>query len=128
MNETTEVNLKSRIPWPVNFSQMTVWVLTNAITAASTFTFRKNAANGNQTVSITASTTGAFTDTTNSDSSIGASDLINYQLVTGATGSTMTIESTSISYVFALAVPPISIEPVTIPLYLQPIFNEWIAV
>src|SRR6266496_2509238 len=128
LNETTEVNLKSRISWPVNFSQMTVWVLTNAITAASTFTFRKNAANGNQTVSITASTTGAFTDTTNTDSSIGAPDLINYRLVTGATGTTMTIASTSISYAFALAVPPVSIEPVTIPLYLQPVFNEWIAV
>src|SRR6266496_390107 len=128
LTETTQVNMKCRIPWPVNFSQMNVWVLTNGITAASTFTFRKNAANGNQTVSITASTTGAFTDTTNTDSSIGAPDLINYRLVTGATGTTMTIASTSISYAFALAVPPVSIEPVIIPLYLQPVFNEWIAI
>lgn len=63
----------------------------------STFRLRKNTANGNNTVSITASTTGEFQDVTNSDS-IAAGDLVNTQLTTGAGGTTFTI--TMINAVF----------------------------
>lgn len=53
----------------------------------STGRVRKNTANGNQSVSITASTTGEFEDLTNSDAVV-AGDKLCYSITTGAGGTT----------------------------------------
>lgn len=60
-----------------------IQVTTNGIASGSTFRSRVNGGNGNISVSVSASTTGAFEDTVNTDS-ISAGDLFNGQLVTGA--------------------------------------------
>ena len=60
----------------------------NGVTAASTIRSRVNGANGNQSLSIPASTTGVYEDTTNSDS-IASGDNVNLQVVTGATGNSL---------------------------------------
>lgn len=64
----------------------------NTITATSTLTFRKNGGNGNQSVSIASSTTGFFEDVVNTDT-ILTSDELDYQLVTGATGTSLTMNT-----------------------------------
>lgn len=71
-------------------SNLFIFVATNTVSAASTFRTRKNIANGAQSTSITASTTGIFEDNANTDSVV-AGDEVNYSLVTGATGTSMTI-------------------------------------
>jgi hypothetical protein len=60
-------------------------VVTNTTTSASTITFWVNGANGNQTITIPAGTTGVFTDDVNTDS-IADGDEIAYQVVTGGGG------------------------------------------
>lgn len=54
---------------------------------ASTFRFRKNGADGTMTAPIGASLTGEFEDTSNTDT-VAAGDKVNFQLVTGAGGTT----------------------------------------
>ena len=67
------------------WANLYVRVISNGVLAASTLRSRKNAVNGNQSVSIPASTTGVFRDTTNTDS-LASGDLFNFQVVTGAGG------------------------------------------
>lgn len=67
------------------FSNLSVGIAGNAATAASTFRFRKNAANGNQVISIASGATGYFTDTTNTDAVVAADEL-NYSWVSGSAG------------------------------------------
>lgn len=68
-------------------TNLQTYVTANLATTADTLTIRKNANNGNNSVSITALTTGLFEDTMNSDS-IAIDDLVNYQLVIGLTAGT----------------------------------------
>ncbi len=75
-------------------SKLNCYVSTNTVSATSTFRFRKNGADGNQSVSITASTTGFYEDATNSDS-VTSTDTINYSLITGATGTALLLANTS---------------------------------
>ena len=63
-------------------SKLRIYLKTNTINGASTFRTRKNAGNGTQSVSVTASTTGAFEDTSNSDSFVSG-DTLNTQFVAG---------------------------------------------
>lgn len=76
-------------------TNLRVFTATNTITADSTFKVRKNGADGNLTVTITASTSGAFEDVTHSDSAV-ASDLLNYQFTAGATGTSVNIRSSQL--------------------------------
>ena len=62
-------------------------VNSNTNDATSTLISRKNGSNGNLTISVPATTTGTFSDVSNSDSLV-ATDLVNLQLTTaGTTGS-----------------------------------------
>lgn len=70
---------------PGTYSNLLAYIFVNTISAASTLRFRKNTANGNQSVSITASTTGTFEDTSNTDAVV-AGDVIDTQLTPGGTG------------------------------------------
>lgn len=63
-------------------SRLRAFVLSNARTTTTTLRTRKNTANGNQTLSIGAGVTGAFEDTTNSDT-LAVDDLFNWAIVTG---------------------------------------------
>lgn len=91
-NIATETNTKVKANFGHISSNLEGFLSTNTVTASTTVTLRKNGANGNQTFSIPASTTGYFEDTTNTDA-ILATDELNYQFVTGATGTNMTVRS-----------------------------------
>jgi hypothetical protein len=65
-------------------------VVSNTVTATSTLRTRKNGANGGGAISISASTTGYFEDTSGTDA-IMSTDYVNYQIVTGATGTSLTL-------------------------------------
>lgn len=80
----------------VAFTGSMLWcnLSTNTIAGNSELRFRKNAANGNQVVTITGLTTGEFMDAVNTDSVI-ATDEVNYTFIGGAAGTSMTIRSVS---------------------------------
>lgn len=90
--------LKSGVPATV--SNMAVHVNTNTISAASTLKFRINGGNGNQSISITASTAGYFEDSSGTDSVV-STDLINLQMITGATGTSINLDSVGVLLTFA---------------------------
>ena len=95
--EATEANTQLLIRDSFVFSQLTAHVSANAV-GATNLRFRKNGANGNQNTVITASGTGYFTDTTNTDSVI-VDDLANLQIITPATGGTVTMIIRSVGIV-----------------------------
>ena len=80
---TTESDVQYTVRRATAYSNLRVFVGTNTIDNNSPFTFRKNIADGSQVATITPLATGAFEDTTNSDSVV-AGDEIDYSLVTGA--------------------------------------------
>ena len=88
----TEADVQTLATVAYTASNLECRVSANTVTAASTLAFRTNAANGNQSVSIGASTTGVFEDTTNSDV-LAATAEVNYQIVTGGTGTSLTLRN-----------------------------------
>lgn len=96
VSAAAEADAQSQARMSYTLTNLRVFVATNTITANSTFNLRKNGADGNLTVSITASTGGAFEDVTHSDSAI-ATDLLNYQFVAGATGTSLIIRSSQLT-------------------------------
>jgi len=68
----------------LTLSQLFIKVTTNSDTASHLYC-RKNAVNGNQTITIPASTTGTFSDTTHSDSLVSG-DLVCSGIYTGSGG------------------------------------------
>jgi hypothetical protein len=88
-----ETKLKTRIP--MTLSNLTIWVPANTVSAASTFKTRINGADGNQSISIPSNTPGYYHDTTNKDI-VDEDDDIDYILVTGATGTSMTVRQMSV--------------------------------
>ena len=89
---TTESDVQYTIRRATTYSNLRVFLQSNSVNADSSWRLRIDtgggAANGNQVATLTASTTGAFEDTTNSDA-VAASDEINYSLVTGGTSGSM---------------------------------------
>ena len=85
---STETDVQYTLRRDTTYSSLRVFLKANSVNGDSTWRLRVNAANVNQTVTLTASTTGAFEDTTNSDA-VSAADEINYTLVTGGTSGTM---------------------------------------
>ena len=85
---TTESLVQTLFKSACTLKNLYINVTANARTA-TTLRTRKNAANGAQSVSITASTTGRFEDTTNTDT-IAVNDLVNYSLTTGTGSQTLT--------------------------------------
>jgi hypothetical protein len=88
---TIEENVDHVARFAATLSKFRVYIYTNTLTGASTARTRKNNANGGQSVSIPAGTTGAFEDASGTDS-VAAGNSINYQLVTG--GGTSLVLST----------------------------------
>lgn len=88
--DTTESNKQMKMRGAYTFSELSANVSANTITANSTLKLRKNTADATQLITIASSTTGFFSDSTNTDFIISTDD-VDYQLITGATGTTITI-------------------------------------
>lgn len=91
---TTESNmiLESNLAFVSSLLQCNISA--NTIALDSTLRLRKNSANANQVVTITALTTGIFQDTVNTDT-ITAADTLNHQIITPSTATSLTIRSIS---------------------------------
>jgi len=93
----TEASVQIKYRTAGFFSKMWWFVVTNAATATSTIIFRKNTANGNETVSIGAAATGFFQDITNQDN-IVAGDLVCYSISNGSGAGALTLATMSILF------------------------------
>lgn len=82
--------------YPGKLTNLFVRSVTNTASGASTVKTRINGADGNLTVSIPATTTGKFEDTSNSDT-IALNDLVCYQFVNGG-GANNTWAGVSVSF------------------------------
>lgn len=96
VSDATETN--RQITWREagTFSNFWIHATANSVASNSTVTFRKNAVNGNQIITVTASTTGEFADATHTDT-IVAGDKLSYEMINGATG---TITYTDANIIF----------------------------
>ena len=79
------------------YSKMQAFVRVNSATQAITIKFRKNGADGNQTVSITSATTGFFEDASNTDS-VADGDLINARATSPAGSGSATFTMFGIAF------------------------------
>lgn len=77
------------------FSNLRAYILYNTLSASSTIRFRKNTANGNQSITVGSGATGYFTDVSAGTDTVAAGDVINYQVVAGGTGTSMTFSQLS---------------------------------
>ena len=64
---TTESNAYYKVRVPMHTFGLKAYIGTNTINGSTTITMRNSGANGNQSISIPASTTGSFTDSVDSD-------------------------------------------------------------
>lgn len=81
---TTDADDTTRPPVAIDgtASRLRASITANARTSTTTINFRKNGANGNQTLSIGSGATGVFEDTSNTDS-VAFNDRLGYSIVTG---------------------------------------------
>lgn len=86
--DATEVHSQYLIRVSATLSNLFLYVDANNIDGASTFRLRKNGANGNQSITIPAATTGSFEDAVNTDNVVSG-NLLNYQMVCGGTSGTL---------------------------------------
>ena len=88
MSELADTNAKVTYRSPGTITRLHAYVPTNSRSTGCTIKSYKNGSDGNLTISVPATTTGAFEDTTNSDS-ISAADTLAYHLTrTNATAGT----------------------------------------
>lgn len=73
--QATELNTQSQVNFDYTASNLECYVSVNSFTAALTLTFRKNGTNGNQTISLTALTSGYFEDASNSDTLVSTDEV-----------------------------------------------------
>ncbi len=88
--DTTESLVKEKSGIAFTGSRMQAILQNNSVTASSTWRFRISGGNGNQVLTFTSSTAGAYEDSTHTDSVV-ATDELNYSLVTGATGTNLAV-------------------------------------
>jgi len=81
----TEANAQVRVPHSGTLKNLRLHVGPNDDASAETFTTRINGAPGNISISVPATTTGFFEDTTNTDA-IAANDLVNLHFTGTGTG------------------------------------------
>jgi hypothetical protein len=94
---TTESLAQVDVRADLTFSDLVVLCASNTVTAASTLVLRKNGVSSALTVSITASTSGVFEDTSNTVTTSAANDdLVNLQFVTGETGTSIILRNISV--------------------------------
>jgi hypothetical protein len=98
---TNENTVQSYAPVAGTVSNLRAYV-TAARATNTTLKSRDNAADGAMSVTLTASTTGAFEDTTNSDT-VAVGDLLCAATVTGSGTDTLTISNLSVRYTPSMA-------------------------
>lgn len=96
----TEGNVQTKAGVAGTISMTQVYVSANGITADTTVRLRVNGANCANVMTINSGVTGIVSDSTHSDAVV-ATDELNWQVATGASGTTMAISW--ISYNFAAA-------------------------
>ena len=89
-NTATEAYEQVKAGITNTYEKLQVYITANSANYTSTARLRKNTANGNQSISISAGATGLFTDTTNTDG-VTPSDVINYNFTTGAGTGTVSV-------------------------------------
>ena len=85
---SSEAQVQRTVREAGTYSKLCTKIFTNGITASSSVVFRKNGANGNQSITIPASTTGEFEDASNTDAVV-AGDLVNTLFVAGGSGTSV---------------------------------------
>lgn len=90
LSQTTEALAESYALTDCVVSQAQVYVATNSITAATTITLRKNGADTGVVITIGSGLTGYFENTANA-AIFGPTDRYCWKIVTGASGSTLTM-------------------------------------
>ena len=88
--QSTEANTQTKMSVAGTVKNLYVYVASNTRDGTSTISIRKNSADGNLTVSIGASTTGVFEDTSNTDT-IADGDLLCWKTVRGGTTGSMVV-------------------------------------
>ena len=102
-----EPTVQMRLRDSYTASALFIRVLTNTVSANSTFSFRINAANSsNLTLTVSSDATGAFEDTSGTDSLV-TGDLVDAEMVTGVdAGGVLTRVSIAITLLHAGSVSP----------------------
>lgn len=95
---TGETNQKYRIRSACVAQDFYVYVASNSRTTTTVFSSRKNGAAGGMTVSVTAGATGAFEDTSGTDT-LAAGDDFNYELAAGNSAEAISLSGISCSLV-----------------------------
>ena len=93
---TAEISARQKTRMPVQFSELVVHVVTNTLTADSTFKVRKNGVDTSITTTVPAGASGYFFDSSNTET-FSDSDDISFQIIAGATGTSMLLRSISLS-------------------------------
>lgn len=88
--QTTESTTQTKISVSGTLKNLYVYVSTNTRDGTHTINSRKNGADGNLTVSVGASTTGVFEDTSNTDT-IADGDLLCWKTIRGGTTGSMAV-------------------------------------
>jgi hypothetical protein len=90
LTESTESSTKVKTRAAFTFSEITALIGSNTVSAASTIKLRVNGADSSLSASVTASTSGVFSDSSNTVTT-SATDDVNTACVTGATGTSLII-------------------------------------
>ncbi len=88
VSESIESSVKVKTRAAFTFSELTTSITTNSVTASSTLMFRKNGADTALTLSVASSTTGMFSDSSNTVDTV-ETDEVNTKMTTGATGTSL---------------------------------------
>ena len=104
-NNAVEADVQCKTGTTFTASSFQSYVEANGVTATSTFTFRLGAAAGNQSVSYASTVGGWATDSVHTDSVLPTTE-INYQIVTGSTGGSIT--PTNMSFTATLPAPAVT--------------------
>lgn len=86
----TEANTQYTFRTASTLSDFRFYISSNSVNADSTIRTRLNAANGGQSVLVGSLLSGAFEDTSGTDS-VAVGDEVNYQVVAGAGGTSITV-------------------------------------
>lgn len=96
VGNTTEADVKVKARDIFTFSELSILVTANTVTAASTLKLRKNGVDTSMVVTINASTVGLISDSTHTET-VAATDDLNLILTTGGTGTTLTARAVSMN-------------------------------
>lgn len=92
---TTESDVATEVNTPLTLSYLSTYVITNTTTANTTLRVRKNAGDGNNLLTIGSGATGYVEDASSADT-FAATDECDIKIVTGATGTSIVMNSIAV--------------------------------